>query len=284
MKRLSTILLALSILVVPAILLAADTGNRDVFRVGKAEFSSATEFSVPLEVIHDEDLAAMDIPLTYSKGVTLNKITFEGTRVESFDEKIVNIDAANSRVIIGLIDMVYALKENPALKPAVNGDYKVAVLHFTLDDPTLKSIEIGTFNTEAPSHALMYVYNDWASGQPEVRELQPAFEGGLISLEARSGGAPIPTTYDLSQNVPNPFNPSTQVSFALPKAGQVTLSIYNVLGQQVTTLVDEYLPAGYQTVTWNGTDRTGHTVASGVYFYKIKAGEFSETKKMMMLK
>jgi len=284
MKRLSTILLALSILVVPALLLAADTGNRDVFRIGKAEFSSATEFTVPLEVIHDEDLAAMDIPLTYSKGVTLNKVTFEGTRVENFDEKIVNIDAANSRVVLGLIDMIYALKESPALKPAVNGDYKVAVLHFTLNDPTLKSIEIGTYSTDAPSHELMYVYNDFSGGTPAVREILPAFEGGLISLEARSGGAPIPTTYELSQNVPNPFNPSTQVQFALPKAGQVNLSIYNVLGQEVTTLVDGFLPAGYQTVTWNGTDRSGHTVASGVYFYKIRAGEFSETKKMMMLK
>jgi hypothetical protein len=284
MKRTSAFVLVLSLLMVPALLLAKDAGNRDIFRIGVAEFTSPTEFTVPIQVIHDEDLAAMDIPLTFSKGVTLDKVTFEGTRVADFDEKISRIDNEKNRVIIGLIAMVYTLKENSSLKPAPNGDNRVAVLHFTLNDPSLKSIEIGTFKTEAPAHELMYVYNDWTGGSPRVEDLSPEFEGGTVALDSRAPTANLPKEFGLSQNMPNPFNPTTVVSFALPKDVKVNLSVYNVLGQQVKTLVDDVMRAGNQTVTWDGTDARGNQVSSGVYFYKLRAGDFSDTKKMLLLK
>lgn len=283
MKRLIALSVALLMLVVPMVL-AADAGNRDVFRVGKAEFSSATEFTVPLEVVNDEDVAAMDIPLTFSKGVTLNSVSFEGTRVSDFDVKIANIENDKSHVTIGLLAMVYALKENSALKPVSNGDNRIAVLHFTLDDPSLNQFEIGTYTSSAPVHELQYVYNDWTAGTPRVQELNPEFQGGIVALDSRVAGISLPTEFTLSQNVPNPFNPTTRVSFALPTASRVNLSIYNVLGQQVKTLVDDNMPAGYQDVTWDGRDSNGHTVASGVYFYKLRAGNFVDTKKMLMLK
>jgi flagellar hook assembly protein FlgD len=74
------------------------------------------------------------------------------------------------------------------------------------------------------------------------------------------------------------------IDFALPTASMVNVSIYNVLGQVVKTLVDKELPAGYWSATWDGTDNNGSAVTSGIYFYKIKAGSFQSTKKMMMLK
>ncbi|MCK4857016.1 MAG: T9SS type A sorting domain-containing protein [candidate division Zixibacteria bacterium] len=284
MKRSSAIILVLLLVAVPAILLAADVGNRDVFRVGKAQFISETEFTVTLEVIHDEELAAMDIPLAFSEGVTLTDVTFEGTRVADFDEKIVNIDNENNRVIIGLINMVYASKENPTLKPAVNGDNRIAVMHFTLDNPSLENFEIKSFSVSAPHHSLMLVFNEWDNGVPLVNDLHPAFEGGTVSLASRAPVAPTPTEFKLSQNVPNPFNPSTQIHFAIKEAGWVNLSIFNVLGQQVTTLVDEYQAADLYSVTWDGTDEHGGSVASGIYFYKISTGNFTDTKKMLLLK
>ncbi len=283
MKRLITLVLALSLLVVPA-LLAKDAGNRDLFRVGEASFMSESEFVIPVLISHDEDLAAMDIPLTYSAGVTLTQVSFENTAVADFDVKIANIDSENHRVTIGLVKMVNAPQQNPYLKPAAGGGNTVAHLHFKLDDPTLQSVEIGTFSSADPSHELMFVYNEYVDGVPHVRDLTPEFVGGQVSLNARTPGLALPTEFTLSQNVPNPFNPSTQVSFALPTAAKVNLSIYNVLGQHVKTLVDTDMRAGYQTVTWDGTDNTGHTVASGVYFYKLNAGDFTATKKMMMLK
>jgi flagellar hook assembly protein FlgD len=88
----------------------------------------------------------------------------------------------------------------------------------------------------------------------------------------------------LSQNYPNPFNPTTEISFALPSAGHVSLEVYNVLGQRVVTLVDGYREAGEHFVQWNSTDASGNQVSSGVYFYRLVAGQFVETKKMVLLK
>ncbi|SYZ72854.1 hypothetical protein TRIP_C20969 [Candidatus Zixiibacteriota bacterium] len=94
----------------------------------------------------------------------------------------------------------------------------------------------------------------------------------------------LPSTYTLFQNYPNPFNPATTIKFALPQNGMVNLEIYNVLGQKVRTLLDEELPAGFHSVTWDGRDGSGQEAATGVYFYRLKAGDFREIKKMLMLK
>lgn len=91
--------------------------------------------------------------------------------------------------------------------------------------------------------------------------------------------AGVPQSFDLSQNYPNPFNPSTQIRFSLPEDSHVTLRIFNILGQQVTVLVDEYHTAGTYTATFDAG-----TFSSGVYFYRIEAGDYVETKRMMMLK
>jgi hypothetical protein len=94
----------------------------------------------------------------------------------------------------------------------------------------------------------------------------------------------LPITYSLSQNYPNPFNPTTIIDFALPKTMNVKLEIFNILGRKVTTLIDGQLEAGYHSVTWNGVDEHGYLVATGIYFYRIKAGDFTDTKRMLLLK
>jgi hypothetical protein len=96
----------------------------------------------------------------------------------------------------------------------------------------------------------------------------------------------LPTEFRLDQNYPNPFNPTTTIQFDVPKASHVTLSVYNVLGQRVTTLIDEKLPAERKhTVTWYGTNDGGSQVASGIYFYRLQAdGNVVDTKKMLLLK
>ncbi|UCC45582.1 MAG: T9SS type A sorting domain-containing protein, partial [Candidatus Zixiibacteriota bacterium] len=94
---------------------------------------------------------------------------------------------------------------------------------------------------------------------------------------AKSSG--LPSEHSLSQNRPNPFNPSTEISFSLPAAADVTLKVYNITGRLVTTLVDGRLEAGRHTVTWDGSD-----AASGVYFYRFQAAEFVASRKMILLK
>jgi flagellar hook assembly protein FlgD len=86
------------------------------------------------------------------------------------------------------------------------------------------------------------------------------------------------------QNYPNPFNPTTNIEFTLPTAQQVQLTVYNLKGQKIRTLVDEIYPAGKNTVVWNGKDKAGREVSSGVYFYKLETAHANITKKMLLMK
>jgi hypothetical protein len=98
-----------------------------------------------------------------------------------------------------------------------------------------------------------------------------------------SGNA-LPGEFVLEQNYPNPFNPSTTISFTLPQRSPVRIDLYNIVGQKVTTISDKVLPAGSHQVYWDGTDQNGQEIATGIYFYRLEARDFVETKKMVLLK
>lgn len=94
----------------------------------------------------------------------------------------------------------------------------------------------------------------------------------------------IPDDYVLENNYPNPFNPATTLSYGLPEASQVVLSIYDLKGRLVSTLVNESRDAGYHTAIWNGTDQNGRPVGAGMYIYRIQAGSYGQARKMILLK
>lgn len=94
----------------------------------------------------------------------------------------------------------------------------------------------------------------------------------------------LPTAFDLAQNYPNPFNPTTEIAFAIPNPADVKLEIYNVLGQKVRTLVNERKTTGRYQMIWDGRNNSGVIVASGVYFYRLSAGTFVKSRKMILLK
>ncbi|MCY3667679.1 MAG: putative Ig domain-containing protein [Gemmatimonadetes bacterium] len=100
-----------------------------------------------------------------------------------------------------------------------------------------------------------------------------------LSLQTR------PTAFSLADNFPNPFNPATTIQYALPQAADVELTVYNVVGQPVRRLVAEHQSAGRYAVEWDATNDSGHSLSSGMYFYRLQAGEeFREVKKMLLLK
>ena len=94
----------------------------------------------------------------------------------------------------------------------------------------------------------------------------------------------LPGGFSLSANYPNPFNPRTTISYSLPEASHVKITIYNLIGQHVKSLVNELKPVGTYYIVWDGTDASGISVTSGLYFYRIEAGNFNQTKKLMMMK
>jgi spore coat protein A len=106
--------------------------------------------------------------------------------------------------------------------------------------------------------------------------------GAGLAEEAPAGTAPAGPV--LSQNYPNPFNPATQISFQLDKPGFAELKIYNVLGQEIRTLASGDYPAGEHVVAWDGKDARGGVVSSGMYFYRLFAGDQAQMRKMMLIR
>ena len=96
--------------------------------------------------------------------------------------------------------------------------------------------------------------------------------------------AALPREFSVNQNYPNPFNPACVITYSLPVDCKVELTVYNILGQKVKTLVNEYQTAGYKSIKWEGKDEKDQEISTGVYFYTIKAGNFVQSKKMVMSK
>lgn len=103
---------------------------------------------------------------------------------------------------------------------------------------------------------------------------------------AEIGGAAetLPRHITLAQNYPNPFNSATSIEYSLERRGHVTVTVLNLLGQTVALLVDEVQTPGEFVTTWNGCDSKGHSLASGMYFYRLQVGEMNLTQKMIFLK
>jgi hypothetical protein len=110
------------------------------------------------------------------------------------------------------------------------------------------------------------------------------------AVDVSEAGPGIPAAYGIDQNYPNPFNPTTLIRFALPKESIVRMTVFNSLGQEVISLVNEQLAAGYFMREWHGTDSFGNRVSSGMYFYRLEAtdihGEesFTSVKKLLLIK
>jgi len=165
------------------------------------------------------------------------------------------------------------------------------------NNPTGETVTLEVKNSVAEL-ILTHIITDTANTNPEVKTI--ATENGRITIQL--GYEPfflegdyltdvqchsqfsLPSSFLLEQNYPNPFNPESVIEYQLPRSSDVEISIYNLKGQKVTTLIRANQPAGFLKIIWNGKDESGRTVASGVYLYQLKAGDLVETKKMTLLR
>ncbi len=270
-------MIVIAIFLVPSLVFAGVSK----FGVSKAKVVSAENTVViPLEITNEDNLTALDIPLSFSSGVTLKEVDFNNTRVSYFDLKIANINNENKTVVIGLLPQMSSVSK-PDLKA---GTGIIANLVFEINDPNLTEITIEAISLSNPNHDLAFVYSDVnAVGDFSSRMVTNESEGGGLGFETITvpllGKGSLPDVFALEQNYPNPFNPSTMIRFDLPKAAYVTLRVYNVLGQEVAVLVDAMKEAGKHSVEFDADQ-----YATGLYFYRIDSESFSETKKMLLLK
>jgi len=135
-----------------------------------------------------------------------------------------------------------------------------------LDDFFTEVAYTGAFGTD-----------NWMGGWSALADY--GFTSNVVTSIDEDWGTSVPSAYTLEQNYPNPFNPTTNIKFALPNAADVKLEVFNILGQRVGTLVNGQMNAGYHTVTFDATN-----LSSGVYIYRISAGQYSQVKRMMLIK
>ena len=123
-------------------------------------------------------------------------------------------------------------------------------------------------------------------GSVDARLTRAAFNNGRIEGTSTRSVQSLsrPLTTALHGNAPNPFNPETSIRFDLAHSGAVRLEVFDALGQKVKTLVTESLPAGSHQVLWRGVDHQGQQVSSGVYFYRLQAGDYTQMRRMLLLK
>jgi hypothetical protein len=145
-------------------------------------------------------------------------------------------------------------------------------------DPLFVDPEHGDFRLRPGSPAAQIGFEPWDLSDVGPRPVRAA------TAVTEEPTTPLSPSFTLDPNYPNPFNSETVIRFALPADGAVELAVYNLAGQQVATLVEGARPAGTYVVRWDGTDDRGKALASGVYLYRLWAGEQEQTHKLLLLK
>ena len=140
-----------------------------------------------------------------------------------------------------------------------------------------------TINIDAGEH-LRWVLTSDEGKEYELNGSAEIVVDGNVNHFTLNKVSSIPTEFALSQNFPNPFNPTTSISYSLPENSDISISVYNLTGQKIIELVDDHVNAGMYTVTWNGTNHVGVSVSSGVYIYMLQSDSFTAVKKMILIK
>jgi len=139
-------------------------------------------------------------------------------------------------------------------------------------------------DAEAGTHTVT-ITGEFNDGNKFVSEVEITLDGTPpAKIEAETDQPTVPTEFSLGNAYPNPFNPTTTIEFGVPSDGNVRIEVFNINGQKVKTLTNQYYTAGSYTVEWNSTDESGNEVATGVYLYRMTASDFTETKKMVLMK
>ncbi|MBD3289244.1 T9SS type A sorting domain-containing protein [candidate division KSB1 bacterium] len=143
--------------------------------------------------------------------------------------------------------------------------------------------ENGNGTTSEP-RSYQFVDSDLPEGTYIYRLKQIDFDGTSVFSHTAEVTIGLPADFELYQNYPNPFNPITTISYSLPQSGHVELSIYNVKGEKVNKLVDEYQKSGKYDFQWNARDWNGTEVSSGIYYVQIKALNTTQFRKMTLMR
>jgi len=162
----------------------------------------------------------------------------------------------------------------------VTEDQYQGILIYSISEPTQPQL-FGFYRTIGRPESA-YIFSDYlyvADGEAGLNILQFSNVTGIKESKQN-----LAESFLLKQNYPNPFNPTTTITYEIPKASEVNLTIYNTLGQKIRTLINRKQNAGKHEVIWDGKDEIGNEVASGIYLYQLRAGDFVQTRKMILMR
>jgi len=255
-------------------------GVKDTIEVGQiGPVDANSSVGVNLTIFNDEAIGGFPIPLSFysteNPDVVCDSIQWSSRFIPDSvyayagDGGSDFIDSASKKLNIWAI-------WKDSLSP---GDGIIATIYFTTGsgwnaakavplDSTSYDVNPGIVLSSLDGYELDFEFQKAPTGIREIEE----------------PGADHPDAFGLSQNYPNPFNPQTIIRFTLPSDARVKIEIFNILGQKVKNLVDQELSAGVKEISWDGKDSQGTEVGSGIYFYRIKTREFTEVRRMVLLK
>jgi hypothetical protein len=247
--------------------------------VGAVEATPGSHAVVPVTLAGNTvKIMALTVPLKLpSANLTIDSVSFAGALLKPGMTPMVSIDNVAHTVRFSF----FPSSGTPAISETAG---LLASLHLTITSPAPdQTVTIDSLcQVEHQTPPILRIRPELADTSGTTVHV-PEFTAGQVvvknSMDAGDDGSLMPKVFALEQNFPNPFNPSTVISFSLPKQDMVSLKVFNILGQEVETLVDDVLSAGVHTVTWNA-DRT----ASGVYFYRLSFDGQVLTRKMTFLK
>ncbi|MEE8577620.1 MAG: T9SS type A sorting domain-containing protein, partial [candidate division Zixibacteria bacterium] len=239
---------------------------------------ASDKFSLGIGLYNEADTKDVQVALSFApEFLVCDSHTVVGTRGEAIAQRSFNRSNLNGRLLLEL---------NPGeALPLEPGSGLVANIWFTVLEgvvDTLLTIDTSTYQAQ-----FTFINLTAAAGGTQII---PIFDTGLVEIATQSGIEDItdennlPTDYALGQNYPNPFNPSTQIEFALPRPGEVKLEVFNILGRQVRSLLNQTVPAGRHRISFDGRSDSGKLLSSGVYFYRLMTEDYKESKKMVLLK
>ncbi len=226
------------------------------------------------------------------------KRDFYKIRVDFDVSNRINFSSLKSdpNTFLPLFNKDFSGANNPGIFPTVDGWHKIKIevrntsatktTFWNYFDGTLLNVSpiVDTLSARVTSGKYgLYSFQQDADGLPAyfdnivVKTLAPT------SVDEK-GNLNLPEGFGLSQNYPNPFNPETRIAYQIPVSGFVSLAIYDQLGKEIATLVSQNQAAGQHYVNWNGKDALGKIVPSGTYFYTLKSGNSTQSKKMILMK
>ncbi len=236
-----------------------------------AEFNALKEMAP----IASFEVLTRDNALPEAQLVTLAELARNG---EAYESELIRVEGLR---INAAGDIAFAANKTYAIRDA--SDTTGAVV---LRTPASSDTKIAGVSIPTGLFALEGVLGQFSSTNPAVGyQLHPILATDISPLSSvDEHNAEMPTQFALRQNYPNPFNPTTMIRYDLPQRAHVRLIIYNLLGKKVRTLVDADETPGIKRVTWNGLNDAGERLASGVYVYRLQAGSFTATRKLVLLK